>query len=103
VGANLSPRPSLSRYHLGRLARLAIRCRLHFLTDRRRRFIATPAPSVNETILPADEVGLKQASARMASIKERGTIMWDYIISLIYDRSCQKYLADVARHQHRWI
>ena len=29
--------------------------------------------------------------------------MWDFIISLIYERSCQKYLADVSRHQHRWI
>ena len=50
-----------------------------------------------------DEAGLKQESALMASIKQRGAIMWDYIISLIYDRSCQKYLADVVRHQHRWI
>jgi hypothetical protein len=29
--------------------------------------------------------------------------MWDYIISLIYERSCQKYLANVVPHQHRWI
>jgi hypothetical protein len=29
--------------------------------------------------------------------------MWAFIINLIYDHSCRKYLADVARHQHRWI
>jgi hypothetical protein len=29
--------------------------------------------------------------------------MWSFIIGLIYDQSCQKYLADVARHQQRWI
>jgi hypothetical protein len=39
----------------------------------------------------------------LASIKQRGTIMWAFIISLIYDHSCKKYLADVGRHQHRWI
>jgi len=29
--------------------------------------------------------------------------MWTFIIGLIYDQSCRKYLADVARHQHRWM
>jgi hypothetical protein len=29
--------------------------------------------------------------------------MWALIISLVYDQSCQKYLAEVTRHQHRWI
>jgi hypothetical protein len=29
--------------------------------------------------------------------------MWAFIISLIYDESCRKYLADVSRHQHRWM
>jgi len=29
--------------------------------------------------------------------------MWAFIIGLIYHQSCQKYLADLARHQHRWI
>jgi hypothetical protein len=32
-----------------------------------------------------------------------GSIMWAFIINLIYDQSCRKYLADVTRHQHRWI
>jgi hypothetical protein len=29
--------------------------------------------------------------------------MWAFIINLIYDQSCEKYLADLARHHHRWI
>lgn len=29
--------------------------------------------------------------------------MWAFIINLIFDESCKKYLADVARHQHRWV
>jgi hypothetical protein len=29
--------------------------------------------------------------------------MWAFIINLIYDQSCRKYLADVTRHQHRWM
>jgi hypothetical protein len=29
--------------------------------------------------------------------------MWDVIIGLIYDLSCQKHLADVVGHQERWI
>jgi hypothetical protein len=29
--------------------------------------------------------------------------MWAFIIGLVYEASCQKYLADVGRHQHRWI
>ena len=29
--------------------------------------------------------------------------MWAFIIGLIYDQSCQKYLTDVAMHQHRWM
>jgi hypothetical protein len=29
--------------------------------------------------------------------------MWAFIVGLIYDQSCQKYLTDVARHQHRWM
>jgi hypothetical protein len=37
------------------------------------------------------------------AIKQRGSVMWAFIINLIYDQSCSKYLADVARHQHRWI
>jgi hypothetical protein len=29
--------------------------------------------------------------------------MWAFIIGLIYDESCRKYLAEVSRHQHRWL
>jgi hypothetical protein len=51
----------------------------------------------DETFYRADEVGLKQPPARIPPFKQRGTIMWDYEISVIYDRSCEKYLADVVR------
>jgi hypothetical protein len=29
--------------------------------------------------------------------------MWAFILNLIYDKSCQDCLANLARHQHRWI
>jgi hypothetical protein len=27
--------------------------------------------------------------------------MWAHIINVIYDQSCEKFLTDLARHQHR--
>jgi hypothetical protein len=39
----------------------------------------------------------------MAADQTTGSIMWAIIISFIYDESCKKFLADVTRHQHRWI
>jgi hypothetical protein len=29
--------------------------------------------------------------------------MWAFIINLVYDQSCENYLAAMSRHQHRWI
>lgn len=29
--------------------------------------------------------------------------MWAFIVSLIYHQSCQRYLAEMVRHQHRWM
>ncbi len=29
--------------------------------------------------------------------------MWEFIVNLIYSRSCKNYLAEMVRHQHRWI
>jgi hypothetical protein len=29
--------------------------------------------------------------------------MWDFIISLIYHRSCRNYLATVRKQNHLWI
>lgn len=29
--------------------------------------------------------------------------MWAFIVSLIYSRSCKRYLAQMVAHQHRWI
>jgi hypothetical protein len=36
-------------------------------------------------------------------IKQRGSVMWAFIINLIYKQSCSKHMADVARYQQRWI
>jgi hypothetical protein len=49
------------------------------------------------------EGGLKQSSAIPALIKQRGSVMWSFIIDLVYHQSCRKYLAEVVRHQHRWL
>jgi hypothetical protein len=46
---------------------------------------------------------VKQRSATIALVKQRGAIMWALIISFFYDHSCKKYLADMGRHEHRWI
>jgi hypothetical protein len=29
--------------------------------------------------------------------------MWALIISLVYEQSCEQYLANMLKHQHRWI
>jgi hypothetical protein len=29
--------------------------------------------------------------------------MWAFIVSLIYSRSCKRYLVQMVTHQHRWI
>jgi hypothetical protein len=36
----------------------------------------------------------------MSEIKQRGSVMWALIISLIYHRSCRKHLSDMRRS--RW-
>ena len=46
-----------------------------------------------------DEADLKRRSAVMPAIKQWGAIMWAFIISLIYDQSCENFLAAMARHQ----
>jgi hypothetical protein len=35
--------------------------------------------------------------------QQRGSIMWAFIINLVYGQSCAKYLADLGRHRHCWI
>ena len=46
----------------------------------------------------ADEAGLKQESALMASIKQRGAIMMAYIISLVYRGLCRQSLNAMRRN-----
>jgi len=50
-----------------------------------------------------DEADLKQTRDSVAPDQQRGSIMWSLIISLLYEQSCKQYLADMLRHQHRWI
>jgi len=50
-----------------------------------------------------DEDVPKPSSARTTSIKQRGSVMWTLIISLVYEQSCKKYLTEMATHQNRWI
>jgi hypothetical protein len=54
----------------------------------------------DETILPSYEIGLKHWSAGMASIKQRGSIMLDFILNLFYRQSCKTALSAI-RMQHR--
>jgi len=34
-------------------------------------------------------------------IKQRGAVMWDIIINLIYQQSCESYLAEAQRVENR--
>ena len=38
-----------------------------------------------------------------APIKQRGSVMWAFIINLVYDQSCEKYLAEASRQANLWI
>jgi hypothetical protein len=48
--------------------------------------------------------GVRKPTSFINSLdQQRGSVMWAFIIDLIYHQSCQSYLTDLARHQHRWI
>jgi hypothetical protein len=51
----------------------------------------------------SNEAGLKQTQDTVDHDQQRSSIMWALIMSLIYEQSCEKYLADLLKHQHRWI
>jgi hypothetical protein len=70
---------------------LLVRWRLKTSGFRRNHFPIAAKPSGNDHQLAS------------APIKQRGAIMWAFIISLVYDHSCKKYLIDMGQHQHRWI
>jgi hypothetical protein len=50
-----------------------------------------------------DEADLKQTQDSVHPDQQRSSIMWALIISLVYEQSCERYLADMLKHQHRWI
>jgi len=54
---------------------------------------------------PAREDSLKRSPDITAPIKQRGSIMLAFILSLVYQHSCRKYLAAVRKYRglnHRW-
>jgi hypothetical protein len=56
-----------------------------------------------DTICLACEAVLKLTSPTSGSAQTEGSVMWAFIVGLIYNRSCKRYLARMAAHQHRWI
>jgi hypothetical protein len=56
----------------------------------------------DETILLPGEDVLNTTSAIKASIKQRGSVMLAYIISLFYRRACKQYLTAMRNQQRRW-
>ena len=51
----------------------------------------------------ADEAELKQTRDTVHPDQQRSSIMWALIIDLVYGQCCERYLADMLKHQHRWI
>jgi hypothetical protein len=49
------------------------------------------------------DVNRKQARDSVGPDQQWGSIMWSFILSLLYARSCEKYLANLARHRHGWL
>jgi hypothetical protein len=58
-----------------------------------------PVAGLTKPFSIADEAGRKQRSAPIIAIQQRGSIMWDIIISLIYHQSCKRCLADIRKHR----
>ena len=57
----------------------------------------------DETVFWDGEGVLKPTSPMKEPDQQRGSIMWAFITNLVYGLSCEKYLADLARHRHYWI
>jgi hypothetical protein len=49
-----------------------------------------------------DETGLKPGSDRLASIKQRGSIMLGIIINLFYRQSCKAALSAIRMQTRIW-
>jgi hypothetical protein len=50
-----------------------------------------------------DEGSLKQRLAKVHPDQTTGLAMWSFIINLVYDQSCEKYLAEASRQANLWI
>jgi hypothetical protein len=62
-----------------------------------------PFRRTGETVFWDTESVLKPTSLIKDPDQQRGSIMWAFIINLVYGQSCEKYLADLGRHRHSWI
>jgi hypothetical protein len=58
---------------------------------------------LDDTIRVRDENSLKQWGTSFGPDQAKGAAMWDFIINLVYDRSCEKYLAEASRQADLWI
>jgi len=58
-----------------------------------------PFDRIDEAISPAREDTLKRSPDITPPVKQRGSIMLAFILSLIYQHSCRKYLAAVRKYQ----
>src|ERR1700761_4958198 len=75
-----------------------------------RKIVSSPCPATKQICRPAKpfwrdrDVGWKQIARSFCPlIQPWSSVMWAFILNLIYDKSCQDCLANLARHQHRWI
>jgi len=60
-------------------------------------------PGTDEAIFPTRDDSQKQISDMNSLDQQRGLIMWDIIISLIYHQSCRNYLAAARKQRELWV
>jgi hypothetical protein len=60
------------------------------------------AGSLTKPFSRGQETGLKQRSGPLISIQQRGSIMWDIIISLFYRQICRTSLSAIRMQNHLW-
>jgi hypothetical protein len=65
--------------------------------------LTKPFRRTGETVFWDHEGVLKPTSPIKDPDQQRGSIMWAFIINLVYGQSCAKYVADLGRHRHCWI
>jgi hypothetical protein len=65
--------------------------------------LTKPFWRADETVFWDSEGVLKPTWPINDPDQQWGSIMWAFIINLVYGPSCEKYLADLARHRHSWI